>query len=59
MMGYEGMCVCRGAKVLATCSACVDDCRIFRDVLMRDAWTHDKTFGDGGCVCRTFQSSRM
>ena len=55
-MGYEGMCVCRCAKVLATCNTCV---RIFGDVLMRDAWTCDKTFGDGGHVCRTFQSLRM
>ena len=36
-MGYEGMCVYGGAKVLATCNTCVDDCRIFRDVLMCDA----------------------
>ena len=40
---------------------CKFDCQIFRirDVLMCDAWTGDKTFGDGGYVCRTFRSLRM
>ena len=55
-MGYEGMCVCEGAKVLATYSTCVDDCRIFGDVLTRDAWTCEKTFRYGGRVCRTLRS---
>ena len=41
-MGYKGMCVCICVKVLVTHSACLDDCRIFRDVLMRDVWTRDK-----------------